>query len=77
MGTPISSCEGQPKVMEYLKHNHRFPLSSRNCKYIDWDTLDLDIWIPGHYIDTTNFTLQTKKTLNLCLLLAIALGCLK
>ena len=33
------------------------PLDLKECNYINWDTLELDLWIPYNYIDTFNFTL--------------------
>ena len=51
------------KVLEGLEHVHRFPLFSRNVNISIWNTLELDICIPYHYIDTSNFTLWTKKHL--------------
>ena len=33
------------------------PFVLKECNFVDWDTLELDIWIPDHYMNTSNFTL--------------------
>ena len=53
--------EVNPKVLEGVEHVYRFSYVLKESEYINWDTLELNIWIPDHYIDTSNFTLCTKK----------------
>ena len=57
MVTPIWSCEGQPKSVGGFGACSQVPFVLKEYKYINWDTLELDIQIPDHYIDTSNFTL--------------------
>ena len=47
------------KVLEGLEHVYRFPLSSGNINISIGmgHTLELEIWIPDHSSDTSNFTL--------------------
>ena len=57
MGAPIRNCEGQPKSFGGFEACSEVAFVLKECKYIKWDTLELDIWIPDHYINTSNFTL--------------------
>ena len=54
MVTPIRSCEGQPKSARGFGACSWVPFVLKECKNINWVTLELDIWIPDHYIDTSN-----------------------
>ena len=61
MGTPKRSCEGQQKSVRGFGACSEVSFVPKECSYINWDTLKLDIWIPFHYIEPSNFTLSTKK----------------
>ena len=61
MGTPIRSCEGQPKSVEGFGTFSDVPFVLKKCHYINLDTPELEIWIPNHDINTSKFTLLTKK----------------
>ena len=61
----LRSCGGQPKSVWGFGACSEVPFVLKECKYINWDTLELDIWIPHHYVDNSNFTLWTKKNTKL------------
>ena len=48
MGKPIRNCEGQPKRVGGFEACSEVPFVLKECNYINWDTLELDIWIPDH-----------------------------
>ena len=51
------SSGGQPKSAGGFGACSEVPFILKEFKHINWDTLGLDIWIPDHYIDTSNSTL--------------------
>ena len=57
----MGSCEGQLKSVGVFGACAEVHFVLKGYNYINKDTLEHDIWIPDHYIDTSNFTLWTKK----------------
>ena len=57
MGKPMRSWEGQPKGVGGFGAYSGVPFVLKDCNYINCDTLKLDINLPDHHIDTSNFTL--------------------
>ena len=62
MVIPIRSSEGQLKSKGGFGANSYVPFVIKECKYINYDTLELDIWTLDHYIDTYDFILWAKNT---------------
>ena len=61
LNSATTSSEGQRKNVGGVEVCSEVPFVLKECNYINWNTLELDIWIPDHYIDTSDFTLRSKK----------------
>ena len=74
MVTPIRSCKGQAKSVGGFGACLEVLFVLKECNYINWDTLELDRWLPQQTIISTPLILlhelkNTKPTPPFCLYL--------
>ena len=68
MGSPIRSYKGQQKSIREFGACSEVPFVLKECNYIDWDTLELDIYEHQTIILTPLILIYELKTPNLRLL---------
>ena len=56
------SCDGQPKSLGGFGICSEAPFVLKECNHIDWDTLELDIWIPDTIMTPLILLYELKNT---------------